>query len=47
MKTILCFILLIMACQSRPSNEMEAIGQDVLKAHEGIEIMVIPLGKDK
>jgi hypothetical protein len=42
----LAILFLLAACATRPSNEMEAISQDVLKAKQGIEIDIKPLPKD-
>lgn len=44
MKYVVC-LLLLSACGSRPSNEMEVMSKDVLKAKTGIEIDVKPLPK--
>jgi hypothetical protein len=43
------FILmaLLASCAPRPSNEMEAMTRDVLKAKSGIEIDVKPIPKDQ
>ncbi len=38
--------LLIAGCASKPSNEMEEMSRDVLKAHQGIEIEIKPIPKD-
>jgi hypothetical protein len=46
MNYLLAFFLLISGCASKPSNEMEEMSRDVLKAKEGIEIKIFPLPKD-
>lgn len=38
--------LLLAGCASKPSNEMEEMSRDVLKAHQGIEIEIKPLPKE-
>jgi len=47
MKMFYMFLFLLMSCESKASNEMEALGEDVLKAHEGINIIVMPVDKPK
>lgn len=49
MKYVLVAFLMLVSesCESKPSNEMEAIGQDVLKKNEGLEITIMPVDKTK
>jgi hypothetical protein len=48
MKKLLFAILLVdlFGCASKPSNELEDISKDVLKARQGIEIEIKPLPKE-
>jgi hypothetical protein len=40
-------LVFIASCSTKPSNELEMIGEDVLKAHQGLEFDIRPLPKDK
>lgn len=33
---------MLISCEPRPSNEMEAMGQDVLKAKSGLQFTIEP-----
>lgn len=48
MKKALFTMLLVglFGCAAKPSNELEDISKDVLKAREGVEIDVKPLPKE-
>lgn len=47
MISIIFYISLFIAgCAAKPSNEMEEMSRDVLKAHQGIEIEIKPIPKD-
>lgn len=37
---------LLIGCAAKPSNEMEEMSRDALKAHQGIEIEIKPIPKD-
>ena len=39
MKFIIPLILIVSACTSKPSNEMEAMTRDVLKSKQGMSIV--------
>ena len=44
---IIFFLLLLIGCTPRASNEMEELTEDVLKAKQGIKITVEPIEKKK
>lgn len=39
------FFFLIHGCTAKPSNELEDMSKDVLKAKQGIEIQIQPMAK--
>jgi hypothetical protein len=39
-------LLILGACTSKPSNEMELMTKDVLKSKQGVEIDVKPIPKN-
>jgi hypothetical protein len=39
------FFFLIYGCTAKPSNELEDMSKDVLKAKQGIEIQIQPMAK--
>lgn len=41
----LIYVLLLGGCASKPSNEMEAMTHEVLKAKQGVDIQINPLPK--
>jgi hypothetical protein len=43
---VLIILVYLSACAAKPSNEMEEMSRDVLKAHQGIEIEIKPIPKD-
>jgi len=46
-KSLMVLVLFVLgACASKPSNELEDISKDVLKAKQGVEIEIKPLPKD-
>lgn len=45
MKYIVYATIFIASCAKAPSNEIEAIGEDVLRAKQGLEIQIYPIPK--
>lgn len=43
MKYFIFLLFFLIACEPKPSEEMEAMGEDVLKAKTGLQITIQPL----
>jgi hypothetical protein len=43
MKKMLVFALVSYSCSAKPSNEIDALAEEVIKKREGISIQMVPI----
>ena len=47
MKKMLLLALLSYSCAAKPSNEIDALAEEVIKKHSGVDIRVTPVDAEK